>query len=263
LEAEGEVISPAVKGMSRAQRDEVLKSLGKAIQGYLAACCASVSDSALTEKKEAAVEELLRRLEWRKQEASWSTEWWGKDECWVAPWLDDLGKRTSPRYISLPLGRATDATAPYLSTVNDKKDPVPGRDFFWTLQSLAQFPSLAGDVPESVFLSRPAYAPTNAVINAEKRARAEAQLKRLVMNEKRPFASDKLGLLLVATGWKVLKQQNKTVVYVPWWKTSTVKGNALGKHVSGQDFFVWEDSRLTDHLEVWSHSFFCISSGTR
>jgi hypothetical protein len=132
----------------------------------------------------------------------------------------------------------------------DEKEPVLGRDFFWTMTSLAHFPSLVGDVHESVFLARPPYVPSNAVINAEKRERAEMQLKRLVMNDKRPFASGQLGLLLVATGWRMLKMPNKQVVYVPHWKTSSVKGNNLGNHQSGRDYFFWEDTQLIDHLEV-------------
>jgi hypothetical protein len=92
MEAEWEAISPGLKGMSRDQRDELLRNLGKALKEYLAASTASKPDSALVEEKEVAAEGLLRRLQWNKQPASWSKDWWAKDECWVAPWLDDLGK---------------------------------------------------------------------------------------------------------------------------------------------------------------------------
>ena len=93
LEAEWEAASPALKGMTRTERDGLLKTLEAALEKYRATYTCANADPAEVAGQEAELEVLLRRAQWRKQTATWSKEWWNKEECWVAPWLDSVGTR--------------------------------------------------------------------------------------------------------------------------------------------------------------------------
>lgn len=90
---EGDTASPSVKGMTRDQRDAALREVHELLRSYRDLCATTHPESQRRlEVVEERAEHLLHRLQWRRQLATWSQEWWREDECWVAPWLDNLRK---------------------------------------------------------------------------------------------------------------------------------------------------------------------------
>lgn len=93
LKAEEGTPSPFVKGMTREQSDRLQKDLCQQMASYVTMCTTEPKAAEKTKAKlEGKIGEQLQMLGWRYRKASWSSEWWAEDECWVAPWVDTMGK---------------------------------------------------------------------------------------------------------------------------------------------------------------------------
>jgi hypothetical protein len=100
LQPDPEPNSPAVKGLSREERNAAVKDLHIHCKSYVTVSVAegiqgralSSRDLRLKESSEKAMQILLTRLGWRRQRATWSSEWWAVEEAWTAPWLPSLGE---------------------------------------------------------------------------------------------------------------------------------------------------------------------------
>jgi hypothetical protein len=100
LLADTEPNSPAVKGLSREERNAAVKDLCVHCKAYVSVTAAegtqgrvlSSRDLRLKESSEKAIQALLAQLGWRRQCATWSSEWWAVEEAWTAPWLPALGE---------------------------------------------------------------------------------------------------------------------------------------------------------------------------
>lgn len=137
-----------------------------------------------------------------------------------------------------------------LSAVDEGKDPKLGRDYFWTLLLLAQYPSRVPHGTPSVLLSQPMYTPAEAHVRAEREEHAIGPLLRMAHNDLQPFATYKLQVLLREVGWRVFDNGQGTAVLVPHWRKNAVNQHNYKSKVHGEDYFLWGDEGLIDHLVV-------------
>ena len=91
LQIDRDTLSPPVKGMSREQRDSAVRKLMHLLREHLKA-----HEKGQVGEGESAITSQLQKLQWRKQQAVWSNDWWKNDECWVAPWIDAMRKYLFP-----------------------------------------------------------------------------------------------------------------------------------------------------------------------
>jgi hypothetical protein len=137
-----------------------------------------------------------------------------------------------------------------------------GRDFFWSLLSLASFSQdstvleLSGGPSDfySVFLQPAPFGkhPNIAQIRAEERERTDRKLMWIARNCKDAFSEWPVCDMLLSTGWKMFDDfEAKERVYVPHWNVKRVNSKNFSHFVRGVDYFVDRDEALIDHLTVF------------
>jgi hypothetical protein len=140
--------------------------------------------------------------------------------------------------------------------VEKKEKPTLGRDFFWTLMSVAEFPRtvafhLRQDPDFSVFLARPPCGAPPAMVRAEELCRTNAQLQKLAHNSKQPFAEWPVAAMLESTGWVVFRDSAVgCMVFIPPWSALFTDPKSYAEGRCGVEYFTDEDDYLIDHLVV-------------
>ena len=81
-----------MKTLSRDERDQTLQQLTKLLDIYVITRAEEKKLTNKERKQEEQIGTLLKSLDWQYRKASWSGEWWNREEAWVAPWVDVLGK---------------------------------------------------------------------------------------------------------------------------------------------------------------------------
>lgn len=143
-----------------------------------------------------------------------------------------------------------------LFSVDKKERPRLGRDFFWTLLSVAEFPGTVafqlGQDPEfSVFLARPPCGSHPAAVREEELRRTNAQLQKLAHNSKQPFVEWPVAAMLESTGWVVLRDSAMGCnVFIPPWSALFAVPKSYAEGRCGVEYFTDADDSLIDHLVV-------------
>ena len=144
-----------------------------------------------------------------------------------------------------------------------------GRDYFWTMQHLAEYVSELTQ-PEwqaqHSFLYSPllqcvdAFTPSPVQARAALREHANNLVLKLVRNGRgNPFEEGPLKDMLLTTGWEVFGDDaHDVVVFVPHWRTKDVNKKNYRQYQSGVDYFDTLDgmqSHLEDHGNQAAHVF--------
>jgi hypothetical protein len=146
--------------------------------------------------------------------------------------------------------------------VKNGEVPMLCRDYFWTLQGVAEFVSLCSEagpasLPENDFFYSPLvqlpekFRPTAAAIRACEIEHTNNLILKLVRNAvNNPFEEGPLKDMLLTTGWTVFPDDDADiVVFVPYWRTKEVNVKNYTTFKANIDYFdTLED--INSHLEV-------------
>ena len=136
------------------------------------------------------------------------------------------------------------------------KQPLLNRDYFWTLNKIAEFAEQSAHDVEtfdkyfSPLLLQPVeYKPNPRDVQAEERQRTDHKLKWIARNSKNPFAEWPLADMLTSTGWNCFEAcAGGEILFIPPWKTKKFSARNYRQGGLGEDYF--NVRGVVDHLEV-------------